>query len=159
MNRIGKMISNEIKKTKQKIKCYHLDMAFPWPRWGHTMECRQHHISIHDVITQTNVHIRLKKRFERVTGEMFTLLQHRFWLQLDNVSRISISCNSCIRHCHHISKCFLFEWIKVCATALQEWWCLRWLDIDSGPQCGIPTYPSPASYWYIVIYALSILAL
>ena len=76
----------------------------------------------------------IEKRFERVTGEMFTLLQHRFWLQLDNVSRISISCNSCIRHCHHISKCFLFEWIKVCATALQEWWCLRWLDIDSGPQ-------------------------
>ena len=97
----------------------------------------------------------IEKRFERVTGEMFTLLQHRFWLQLDNVSRISISCNSCIRHCHHISKCFLFEWIKVCATALQEWWCLRWLDIDSGPQCGIPTYPSPASYWYIVILALS----
>ena len=54
---------------------------------------------------------------------------------------------------------FLFEWVKVCATALQEWWCLRWLDIDSGPQCGIPTYPSPASYWHIVILALSIFSL
>ena len=160
MNRISQLKWDQIKKTKLKIKCFHLDMTFSWPRWGDTMECRQHHVSIYDVIpNQMSISDCKKIWVACLTKEQKEEKEIKIQTKTmyKNTKKRILWCQDSFS----LLQCFLLLIrLSMChCTALQEW-CLRWLDIDSGPQCGIPTHPSPASYWYIVIISsFSIFAL